>query len=226
MRFSIAESLKRLLAERGVIVYRHASAARSGRLRFINQVKVERELLLTHVEAEQLITALLAAQNVAGEIAEVGTYRGASAKLLRRYGAPHKTLHVFDTFEGLPPPGDHDAEFLAGQFASSLADVRAYLGEAGIEYHAGRFPQSVDDRVSALRFSFVHIDVDLYQSTLDCLKFFYPRMSAGAILLSHDFGADRAPGVVKAFAEYFEPIQVPYVQLSGFQGMVVKLAAN
>ena len=51
-------------------------------------------------------------------------------------------------------------------------------------------------------------------------------MSPGGLLVSHDFGADRAPGVVKAFAEYFERIGVPYLQLSGFQGMVVKLAAG
>lgn len=226
MRFSISETLKRRLAERGVIIYRHASAAHSERLRFINRVKAERELLLTHVEAEQLINALRATENVAGEIAEVGTYRGASARLLRQYGAPRKTLHVFDTFAGLPQPGDHDAQFLKGQFASELADVRAYLGEAGMEYHVGRCPESADERVRAMRFSFVHIDVDLYQSTLDCLEFFYPRMSAGAILLSHDFGADRAPGVVKAFAEYFGRIEVPYLQLSGFQGMAVKLASH
>jgi O-methyltransferase len=223
--YSISETLKNLLAARGVIVYRHGSAARDARLRFINRVKAERELLLTHVEAEQLINAVRATENIAGEVAEVGTYRGASARLLRHYGAPGKILHVFDTFAGLPPPGEHDAEFQKGQFASELDDVRAYLGETGVEYHVGRFPESADDRVRALRFSFVHLDVDLYQGTLDCLDFFYPRMNPGAILVSHDFGADRAPGVVKAFAEYFEPRQVPYVQLSGYQGMVVKLAA-
>ncbi len=198
-----------MLAERNVVVYRHANATRSETLRFINKVKAERELLLTHVEAEQLVNAMRATENIAGEIAEVGTYRGASAKLLRQYAAPDKTLHVFDTFAGLPPPGEHDAEFLAGQFASDLAGVRAYLGENGVEYHVGIFPDSVDDRVRALRFSFVHLDVDLYEGTLKCLDFFYPRMHTGAILVSHDFGADRAPGVVKAFAEYFGRIEFP-----------------
>jgi O-methyltransferase len=226
MGFSLSETLKRMLAERNVVVYRHANAIRSETLRFINKVKAERELLLTHVEAEQLVNALRATENIAGEIAEVGTYRGASARLLRQYGASRKTLHVFDTFAGLPTPGEYDAQFRAGEFASDLAGVRAYLGDTGVEYHVGRFPESVDDRVRGMRFSFVHLDVDLYQGTRDCLEFFYPRMSSGAILVSHDFGADRAPGVLKAFSEYFGEIQVPYVQLSGFQGMVVKLAAD
>jgi O-methyltransferase len=209
-----------------VVVYRHPNAMRTETLRFINKVKEERELLLTHVEAEQLVNALRATENIAGEMAEVGTYRGASARLLRHYGAPGKTLHVFDTFAGLPTPGEHDAEFQAGQFASDLAGVRAYLGDTGVEYHVGIFPESVDDQVRAMRFSFVHLDVDLYEGTLSCLDFFYPRMTAGAILVSHDFGADRAPGVVKAFSEYFGRIGVPYMQLSGFQGMAVKLAAG
>lgn len=43
-----------------MIVCRHASRERSARLALINHVKRERELLLTHVEPEQLINALAA----------------------------------------------------------------------------------------------------------------------------------------------------------------------
>ena len=134
------EKLKRALAQRGVIVYSHASASRKERMCFINSVKAERELLLTHVEAEQLINALGATQDIPGEIAEVGTYRGASARLLRNYAAPGKVLHVFDTFSGLPEPGSDDAKFNRGEFACSLEEVQRYLGHNGIKYHVGMFP--------------------------------------------------------------------------------------
>jgi O-methyltransferase len=224
MKTSMVEAFKRALASKGVVVYRHANAARSEKLNFINRVKAERDLLLTHVEAEQLINALQATHAIEGEIAEVGTFRGASARLLRTYANPSKILHVFDTFEGLPQPGKQDAEFQQGQFAASLGDVQAYLGQDRIRYHQGIFPQSATEEVRRMSFSFVHLDVDLYEGTLDCLRFFYPRMNIGGIILSHDFGADRAPGVIAAFAEFFQPLGVPYIQLSGFQGMAVKLA--
>jgi len=225
MKLQILERLKCALAGADVIVYRHKTAHRSELLRSINAVKTERELLLTHVEAEQLINALEATAQIQGDIAEVGTYRGASARLLRQYSDQRKTLHVCDTFQGLPDPKpEHDARFQRGEFASSLAEVQGYLGHNGIQYHVGLFPQSADEKMSNSTFSFVHLDVDLYEGTLGCLRFFYPRLSPGGILVSHDFGADRAPGVVEAFKEYFSPAGIPFVQLSGYQGMVVKVA--
>ena len=192
----------------------------------INRVMAERDLLLSHVEAEQLINALLATKMIDGQVAEVGTFRGASARLLRDYAEPCKTLHVFDTFAGLPQPSNSDAEFRKGEFAASLEEVRSYLGSEGVRYHVGVFPQSADAEIRAMQFSFVHLDVDLYEGTLDCLKFFYPRLSLGGIIVSHDFEAERAPGVSRAFREYFEPMGVPFVQLSGYQGMAVRLTAN
>jgi hypothetical protein len=217
--------LKCALARVGVIVYRHGSDQRAERMRSINAVKSERELLLTHVEAEQLINAVEATAQIPGGLVEVGVFRGASARLIRQYGARQKILHLCDTFEGLPNPDPrHDAGFRRGEFASALAEVQHYLGHDGILYHVGRFPQSTDEEMRSARFSFVHLDVDLYESTLECLGFFYPRMSRGGILVSHDFGADRAPGVLKAFQDYLGPMGVPFVQLSGYQGMAVKLA--
>ena len=50
-------------------------------------------------------------------------------------------------------------------------------------------------------FSFVHLDVDLYQSTKDGLAWFYPRLNRGGILISHDYS--NADGVRKAFDEFF-----------------------
>ncbi len=223
----ILERLKCRLAAAGVIVYRHGSDERSERIKSINAVKSERSLLLTHVEAEQLINALAGTARIPGEIAEVGVFRGASARLLRQYAEPGKVLHLCDTFEGLPDPDPkNDSAFSRGEFAASLAQVQSYLGHDRIVYHVGKFPQSADEPMRSASFSFVHLDVDLYESTLECLRFFYPRLNPGGILLSHDFGADRAPGVVKAFREYFGPMSVPFIQLSGYQGMVVKLAAR
>jgi O-methyltransferase len=220
------DRMKCALAAKGVIVYRHGSEQRLDRLRTINVIKSERDLLLSHVEAEQLINAIQATARIPGEVVEVGVFRGASARLLRQYADPQKNLHLCDTFEGLPDPNpEHDSKFYRGAFACPLAELQQYLGHEGITYHAGRFPQSADEPMRKAHYSFVHLDVDLYESTLDCLDFFYPQMSVGAILISHDFGADRAPGVVRAFHEYFDPLGVPFIQLSGYQGLVVKIAS-
>ena len=48
----------------------------------------------------------------------------------------------------------------------------------------------------------LHLDVDIYDSTLNSLKFFYPRMSRGGCIISHDYPSSE--GVKKAFDEFFE----------------------
>lgn len=217
------EKMKRVLAAQGIIVYSHNSPRRAARIQVVNKVKAERELLLSHVEAEQLINAVEATRNVPGDLVEVGVYRGASARIIRQFASSEKTLHVCDTFRGLPEPGQDDAEFYKGQFASNLASVQQYLGHDGVKYHVGIFPDAASEEMRSMKFSFVHLDVDLYEGTLECLQFFYPRLNTGGILLSHDFGAERAPGVEKAFAEYFNTGSGTYVALSGYQGLTVKL---
>jgi predicted O-methyltransferase YrrM len=174
-------------------------------------------------EGYLLHTAVRATAKVPGDVAEVGVYRGQSALILSRAKGP-RTLHLFDTFEGLPVPGHLDTAFHAGDYACSVEEVRRFLkDEAGVEYHPGFFP----DSAAAVRnrtFSFVHLDVDLYDSTRAALEFFYPRLCPGGILVSHDYVA--AAGVRQAFDEFFANRPEPVVELTGNQCLVVKLARS
>jgi hypothetical protein len=72
-----------------------------------------------------------------------------------------------------------------------------------------------------LSFSFVHLDVDLYQSTLSGLEWFYPRLNRGGVLISHDYTI--AKGVRKAFDEFFIDKPECLIELSGSQVAFVKL---
>ena len=73
------------------------------------------------------------------------------------------------------------------------------------------------------KFSFVHLDVDIYTSTLEALKFFYPRINRGGAILSHDYPG--AVGVKKAFDEFFEdkPEIVIELPTGTGQALVIKL---
>jgi hypothetical protein len=73
-------------------------------------------------------------------------------------------------------------------------------------------------------FSFVHLDADLYDSTIAGLQFFYPRMFPGAILICHDYLT--AEGVNAAFTEFFAANPEPVIELTGYQCMVVKVGAS
>ena len=67
----------------------------------------------------------------------------------------------------------------------------------------------------------VHLDVDLYKSTLDCLKFFYPRVNKGGIIISHDYPS--VNGVKKAFDEFFKDKPEPIIRVSYNQCLIVKI---
>ena len=215
--------MKLFFARHHYILARYDTLHRAGWMDYITGVKADRNLLLSHGEACQLISAVKATQKVRGDMAEVGVAYGASARLIADH-SPERPLHLFDTFDGLPAPGSGDSpKFVAGQFKSSLEDVRRYLSARNVYFYQGLFPSTagpVEDKV----FSFVHLDVDLYESTLASLEFFYPRLSPGAILISHDYLTSE--GVNVAFREFFADKPEPVIELTGYQCMFVKLAAG
>ena len=88
--------------------------------------------------------------------------------------------------------------------------MTAYLSDVRVELHAGDIVQTSRE-VQKLRFSLVHIDVDLYEPMLHCLEFFGERMVPGGLIVVDDFGAPKCPGVRRAAEDYLAtspPVQV------------------
>ena len=54
---------------------------------------------------------------------------------------------------------------------------------------------------------------------IDCLRYFFPRMINGGIILIHDFHTD---GIKKAIKEYSSENPIQVIDLSGTQGMILK----
>jgi hypothetical protein len=188
----------------------------------LKKIRSETELLLEDIEAWHLFMAVKRTQKVPGDIAEVGVYRGGSAKIICS-AKGDKPLHLFDTFEGLPKVDDIDMvwPFYEGKFAASIEDVRNYLkNDNNIHFYKGLFPET-SGPVQETKFSMVNLDVDTYESTRNCLEFFYSRMNKGAILLSHDYIT--APGVKKAFDDFFAEKAEPVLETAGSQCLVVKV---
>lgn len=191
-------------------------------VRLIRRVRRQRKCLLTAFECFTVHSLVRAQSDLPGELAEVGVFAGASAKLICEARA-RKPLHLFDTFDGLPESSDKDGEVYRKKpqlFACSLESVRAYLDNyPEVYYYQGLFPDTAGP-VTDKTFSFVHLDVDLYESTLACLEFFYPRMSPGGIMLSHDYTI--LAGVKDAFDEFFADKPERIIELVTTQCMVFK----
>jgi O-methyltransferase len=190
------------------------------------------------------------AASMPGEVAEIGVYKGGTARLLsqtfrknrkkirlawwqnflanfvkemHRRKANGKTIHLFDTFSGMPttdPVRDFHRE---GDFNdTSLEGVKGFLnGCDNIEFHPGFFPETAGP-VDNLTFSFVHIDTDIYRSVLDCCEYFYPRMEQGGLMVFDDYGFISCPGAKMAVDEFFSKRPEGPCYLPTGQCLVVK----
>jgi O-methyltransferase len=162
-------------------------------------------------------------KSVPGDLAEVGVYRAASAKLIRE-ADKSKTLHLFDTFGGLPQ-GVKGVDILnAGEMTdTSLLLVKESLKKyKKIHYYQGLFPETISSTLHKKKFSFVNLDTDLYEGTLAGLKFFYPRLTKNGIIVTHDYSSINCPGVKKAFDEFFADKKETPVEIWDSQAMIVK----
>jgi O-methyltransferase len=164
---------------------------------------------------------------LAGDLAECGVFRGASAFLLAKgiaAKAPDKRLHLFDSFAGLsaPKPDLDGAHWHSGDLACGLAEVASNLKHyAGhVVFHPGWIPGKFSD-VSDKSFCFVHVDVDLFDPTRDALAFFAPRMSPGGLIVCDDYGFETCPGARRAMDEYAGASGQTVVHLPTGQGVII-----
>ena len=204
----------------GLTNYRHPH--RAAALASIGAARSLAYTATTPLECVELFQAVQATHKVPGEMAEVGVYLGGTAAIMMMADSA-KPLHLFDTFTGLPTGGDY---LQKGEYAGSMESVsRTLAGYQGrFTLYPGLFPKESSHAVGHLRFSFVHLDMDLYEGTLDALRFFWPRMSPGGIVLSHDY--PQIEGIVRAFEVFFAEQPESFLPLSGQQCLAVKLGAN
>ena len=131
----------------------------------------------------------------------------AAALTLLECDDTERELHLFDTFEGMPPPSDADVRLRDGQTAeeimrtsskdsaiwaiAGLDDVKQGMVETGypsekVVYHQGRveetIPDGAPDQIALLR-----LDTDWYASTRHELNHLYDRLSPGGILIIDDY---------------------------------------
>jgi O-methyltransferase len=153
-------------------------------------------------------------QSVPGDIAELGSYKGGSAKLLSKAINNSRAVHVFDTFEGVPtsladPENDYVLKdhphlnikwsggvYSGGEWAANYESVKKFLGDCpSITLHRGMVPDVLEE-VKDNTFCFVHLDMDIWKPTWDALNFFWTRMPVNGIIMLDDY--DHLAGINKA----------------------------
>ncbi len=157
-----------------------------------------------------------------GVYCEFGVFKGYSFWKAQQLvsAAGHDDTHFFgyDSFEGLPAIGEADLtghhEFREGQYARSLSAVRQNLDKAGVDWNRtfltkGFFSESLTEaekeKLTGRKVVVAMIDCDLYNATVDVLKWLDGLLAPVSILIMDDwncFDRDDRRGQRRALSEF------------------------
>lgn len=197
---------------------------------------VDAALPYTMTGIERLVALIEAVRRcveheIDGAFAECGVWRGGSVLAmvltLQELGAEDRDLHLYDTFEGMTKPSEHDVSRFDGSALESWEHARG----RGERQYAGLFdPEIFTERAvrqlliatgypaerihlvagpvertlpaaAPERIALLRLDTDWYASTRHELEHLYPRLAAGGMLIVDDYG--HWEGARRAVDEYF-----------------------
>lgn len=151
------------------------------------------------------------------DLVEVGVFNGHSARIIHEIilqSTKKLSLHLFDSFEGLSDfnpkdkegssiKDDNSRENFKKHFRADNKTIEDLEKLENVFVYKGWVPdkfQAIKDKL----FIFVHIDVDLYEPTLESLRFFYPRLKTGGVIICDDYNSKEFPGAKRAWDDYFK----------------------
>ncbi|MGH7993804.1 MAG: TylF/MycF/NovP-related O-methyltransferase [Limisphaerales bacterium] len=177
-----------------------------------------------------LLLRSLVERAVEGDLAELGVFRGNTARLIHHY-LPERKLYLFDTFAGFD---ERDVRIEGAQtgrktrtaeFSETNVEMaRKYIAPQNdnVQFFPGYFPESAPEFLRQRKFALAHLDADLYEPMLAGLNYFYDKVVPGGIILAHDFNS--WPGARKAVQDFFRDkpeIPLPMPDKSG-SALIIK----
>jgi O-methyltransferase len=139
-----------------------------------------------------------------GDFVEIGVYKGGSAvRLYEIAQRQSRTLHLFDTFEGMPVYTNGLDTFRIGTFlvdADMPERLQRLMPKAKL--YIGCYPETHPAVLSNV--AFIHCDCDQYISYRAVIEHMWPLVVPGGMMLFDDYpylrGAKRA--VEESFAQH------------------------
>ena len=155
-------------------------------------------------------------KNIPGDFIETGVWRGGAcifmSAVLRAYGVTDRNVYVCDSFQGLPPPKDHEypvdrgdthhtAPFLAVNLEQVQQNFEGYdLLTDQVKFVKGWFSDTLPT-LAVEKLAILRLDGDMYESTIVALENLYPKLSVGGYVIVDDYGL---PNCRRAIADYRE----------------------
>lgn len=175
---------------------------------------------------------------LSGDIMEIGVFRGGTFNqmlcALRRMAEP-RTKHTFnflpktyavDSWEGMAAPGPLDGDqYPKGKFSQATVEVfhqgMAQRGWSKEDYVAckGWVPEVLLKFPADLSLSFVHVDLDQFQPTVDAAEWAWRHLPQGGVIAFHDWYPAKAQYAAAGISTFLHTVAD---RLSGRLEMLVE----
>lgn len=158
-----------------------------------------------------------------GDVAELGVFEGHTSRNFVSYleaSNVAKTVHLFDTFAGLPPIMTAEEcviadgrELRTGNYHAPLPRAEAMMeGLRQYKLHVGLFVETLPGFNQPL--CFMHVDADLYVSTVQAIELADRCLVSGGSMVFDDYDDPAFPGIRLAVertlsADKYEVFAVP-----------------
>jgi len=170
---------------------------------------------------------------MSGDIVECGVWNGGSAAVM---GAANmdtalekepRTIWLFDSFQGLPPPGEKDGDrekenYFNGWNVGDVRLVNEVFQKIGyplerLKIVSGWFNETIACQ-PIKDITILHIDADWYESVKTVLDNLYDRVIPGGFIVLDDYGL--WPGCKSAVLDFFSEHNLPetLIRVIGKQG--------
>ena len=179
---------------------------------------------------------------IPGDIVECGNWRGGSVMLsamtLQKLNDTNKKIYLYDTFEGMSAPTSADITHYNETAKENLRKIKRYLTVSleGVKanVYSTAYPKEnfifikgkVEETIPGIlpaQIALLRLDTDWYESTYHELKYLFPLISKGGILLVDDYGFWQ--GARKAVDQYIREnnIQILLTRIDPTGRIAVKL---
>lgn len=160
-----------------------------------------------HPNTDTYIEQIKNTLSIPGDIAECGVYKGYNtyhySNTLFKSDSD-KILYAFDSFEGFPKNAIDNVDM--NKFNDVVFnEVENILSQSNIVICKGFFDKTLP-KYSDHIFSCVILDCDLYKSYIECLSFFYPRLSPGGVIILDEYYSKKYPLARVAVDEFAQDI--------------------
>lgn len=158
-------------------------------------------------------------RHVPGDIVECGCWRGGMSGAMAVVAPGHRSV-LFDSFEGLPEPGEDDgseAQRWSHEVRSwdnctadesSAGEAMSRAGSTDHEIIRGWFDDTVPAFAQQRRpIAILRLDGDWYESTMVCLENLYPLVTPGGVVIIDDYFVWE--GCARAVHDYLSSTRAP-----------------